>query len=233
MTSPQPPHPEWVVLSVGGSLLNDGQPNMDMARAVAGAIRKSGKRIGIVVGGGKEARAAAQAARERTGSEYYADVAGIAVTHKNAEALRQALGAGAGPKAYITFDDAAEAAKTQHYVVMGGTIPGITTDADSALLAEALYAKKLVNLSNTAIYDSDPRKNPNAKKYERMTFDQLRALANASDARKAGTNFVFDLLACSLVARSGIETHFVDGRNLQDVEAAIEGRPHGGTVVGR
>jgi len=116
---------------------------------------------------------------------------------------------------------------------MGGTIPGITTDTDSVLLAEAIKAKRLVNVSNVSgIYDSDPKTNKNAKKFERLTYDQLISLAMESDKRTAGTNFVFDLLACKLIARSSIEGHFVSWKDMDDVKAAIDGKKHGGTVVG-
>ena len=223
-----------VVLSVGGSLLNDGRPNLMMAEKLADVMKESGLSLGTVCGGGKQAREAAGIAREKTKSEFDADVAGIAVTHLNAECLREALGgskAGAGTHIFTDFMMARQAVGKQKYIVMGGTIPGITTDADSALLAEAIGAKRLVNVSNTAIYDSDPRSNPNAKKYDTLSYEQLIALANRSDQRKAGTHFVFDMLACSLIARSGIETHFVDGRDAGQLRAAILGQKHAGTVV--
>ncbi len=130
------------------------------------------------------------------------------------------------------FEFAKEPARENKAVVMGGTIPGITTDTDSVLLAEAVGAGRLVNVSNVdAIYDSDPRKNPNAKRYVKMGYEELIALASQSDKRMAGTNFVFDLLACKLIARSKIETHFVSYKKMDDLEAAIEGKKHGGTVV--
>ncbi len=115
---------------------------------------------------------------------------------------------------------------------MGGTIPGITTDTDAALLAEALHAKKLVNMSNVdAIYDSNPKTNPNAKKYSKLFYTDLVSLAARGDSRRAGENFVFDLVASKIIARSGIEAHFVNGRNLDEVKKAIEGKTHSGTVV--
>ncbi len=220
-----------VVLSVGGSLLNNGKPDADMAAKIAGALKSAGLPLGIVCGGGQQARKKAEKARKKSGSEFEADLAGIKITYKNADCLRKALGPEAGVKVFKDFKAARKAALSQKYVLMGGTIPGITTDADSALLAEALGAKRLVNLSNTAIYDSDPRTNPQAKKFSRMGYDELISLALKGDQRKAGTHFVFDMLACSLIARSKIETHFVDGRDLAQIQAAVLGQAHVGTVV--
>ncbi|MFH1306076.1 MAG: UMP kinase [Candidatus Micrarchaeota archaeon] len=222
---------KWTVLSVGGSLLNDGKPNMEMASSLAKIFRKTKLNLGIVCGGGKEARIAAQKARDEGGNEFDADLASVKITHKNAEALRKALGRGSGRKIFINFEKARDASKKQKYIIMGGTIPGITTDADSVLLAEALKSKKLINLSKTAIYTSDPATNPDAKKFNFLTYGELKQLAAKSDERKAGTHFVFDLLACSLIARSKIESHFIDGRNPEEVKNAILGKPHNGTIV--
>ena len=229
--TPMPYPAPHVVLSVGGSLLNDGKPNAAMADTLASAIMSAGISAGAVCGGGKQARTEADKARDATCSEFMADMAGIAITHKNADVLRKALGPSAGKKTFTDFLAARAAVGKQKFIVMSGTIPGITTDSDSALLAEAIGAKRLVNVSNTAIYDSDPRTNPNAKKFDTMNYAQLISLAQASDTRKAGTHFVFDLLACSLIARSRIETHFVDGRDIGQVRAAMLGGKHNGTVV--
>lgn len=223
---------EWIALSVGGSLLNDGKPNLHMAKNLAQIFKSTNRNLAIVVGGGKEAREVANKQRKLGKSEFYADYEAIKITHKNADTLRKALGKDAGEKIFIDFIEATKASKTQKYVLMGGTIPGITTDADSALLAEAIGAKTLINFSKTAIYDSDPSKNKNAKKYSKLSYSQLISLAVSSDKRKAGTNFIFDLLACNLIARSKIKTHFIDGTNSSEVKNAIENKPHNGTIVG-
>lgn len=226
-----------VVLSMGGSsIIPDGKPDLGYLKAMAQLIKKSKNSFGILCGGGTVARLYANAARELGAGEYEADSIAIRSTRQNAHLVVTALKA-AGVFVYDRviddFELAKEPSRECKAVVMGGTIPGITTDTDSVLLAEAIGAERLVNISNVdAIYDSDPRKNPNAKKFAKMTYEELNALAGASDMRKAGTNFVFDLLACKLIARSKIETHFVSFKKMADVEAAIEGRKHGGTVVG-
>jgi uridylate kinase len=225
-----------VVLSIGGSsVIPDGKPDLPFLKAMAQLIKRSKNSFGILCGGGTAARLYANAARELGAGEYEADSIAIRSTRQNAHLLLAALRS-AGIEAYERvvedFECAKEPARESKAVVMGGTIPGITTDTDSVLLAEAIGAKRLVNISNVdAVYDSDPRKNPAAKKFAKMTYDDLITLAGASDKRMAGTNFVFDFLACKLIARSRIETHFVSFRKMDDVENAIEGKRHGGTVV--
>jgi uridylate kinase len=223
-----------VVLSVGGSsVIPDLKPDLGFVKSLAGIIKKSKNKFGILTGGGSVARLYAKAARTLGASEYEADNIAIVSTKQNAQLVIAGLSA-EGVDVYRKVVDDFEEAKgiTNKAVVMGGTIPGITTDTDAVLLAESMGAKRLVNISNVdAIYDSDPKKNPKARKFAKMTYDELVALAAGSDKRKAGTNFVFDLLACKLISRSGIETHFVTGKSLKDMENAIEGKKHGGTVV--
>jgi uridylate kinase len=226
-----------VVLSIGGSsIIPDGKPDLGFLKAVSGLIRKSKNSFGILCGGGTVARLYANAARELGAGEYEADSIAIRSTKQNAHLLITALkGAGVDvfDRVIDDFEFAKEPARESKVVVMGGTIPGITTDTDSVLLAEAIGARRLVNVSNVdAIYDSDPRKNPGAKKYQKMGYDELISLASMSDKRMAGTNFVFDMLACKLIARSKIETHFVSFRKMDDLESAVEGKKHSGTVVG-
>ena len=225
-----------VVLSIGGSsIIPDGKPDLQFLKAIAALIKKSKNNFGILCGGGTAARLYANAARELCAGEYEADSIAIRSTKQNAHLLLLALrsaGIDACERVIEDFEMAKGPAGKKKVVVMGGTIPGITTDTDSVLLAEAIGAKRLVNVSNVdAIYDSDPRKNTSAKRFAKMTYEELITLASSSDKRMAGTNFVFDMLACKLIARSRIETHFVSFKKMDDLENAIEGKKHSGTVV--
>jgi uridylate kinase len=223
----------YVVLSLGGSLIY-GEKGLDrkFLESIKQIIEESDHSFGVVTGGGKKARDYAEEVRKKGGSEFDADVAAIRATKENAKELINVLGSLAYEKVADDFNEAREGAKKSKVVVMGGTIPGITTDTDAVLLAEALHAKRLVNISNVdAIYDSDPRKNPMAKRFKRLNYEQLVKLAIESDTRRAGEHFIFDILACKLISRSKIEAHFVSGKRLEDVKAAIEGMPHSGTVV--
>ena len=229
-----------IVLPIGGSSINgQGEPDLGFLHAISEMIIKKNKnsgsgRFGFVAGGGKIARVYANAARALGASEFNADEIAIMSTKQNARLLLEALrsaGCDVHGQVLETFGQAVTC--HEQCVVMGGTIPGISTDADSVLLAEAMGARRVINISNVdAIYDSDPKKNPSAKKFTRMAYDELIQLATRSDKRMAGTNFVFDLLACKLIARSGIEAHFVSNQKLDDIWQAISGGRHGGTVVG-
>ena len=213
-------------------LVNPGTPDTQYTASLVRLLRGMKYRFGIVVGGGKLARQWADAVRKRGGSEFEADEAAIKATKKNAQFVIDAIKKDVNAKVCNSFEEARKQAGKSKFVVMGGTIPGITTDSDAVLLAECLGAKRVLNLSNIdGIYSDNPVRNHNAKKFHRMAYKQLIDLAGKNDLRTAGTHFVFDFLACKLIARSKIEAHFVHGKNLLDVRKAIDGKPHGGTVV--
>ena len=219
-----------VVISLGGSVVNPGEPDVEFVKKMCAMLSKLSKGVEllIVCGGGVAARKYAHAI-QKLGNNFLADEAAILATHQNAIFVSSAL-----PNSVFCkeFDDARKMHENGKIPIMGGTVPGITTDDDAVLLAELVGAKRVVNLSNVdAIYDSDPKTNPKAKRFEKMKHDELIALATGGDKRRAGENFVFTLLACKLAARSNIEVHFVNGRNLEEAEAAILGKKHSGTVV--
>lgn len=237
MTTAKPTLPP-VVISLGGSMLfteSKGGLNIKYVRDFIRTllpIHESGLPVAVVVGGGRIAGEYTRAVRELGGNEFYADKLAIDGTRLNALFLIAGLGERAYPKVITDLDDAYHAMEEGLIPVGGGLIEGFTTDTVSVLFAERLKARRVVNISSVDyVYDSDPRANPKARRFESMTHQQLVDLANESDSRKARTNFVFDLIACKLAARSNIEVHFVGGKDLAEVKKAIEGRAHKGTVV--
>jgi uridylate kinase len=226
---------EWTVISLGGGIINPAGgtgPDVELIGKLCDAFKGAKTRIAIVTGGGKTAREYAEAARKLGAGEFDCDEIAILSTKQNAGLMLAGLRGVAFPAVLRDFREAVMHSDSWKVLVMGGTIPGITTDTDSALLAEALGAKRLVNLSNVdGIYDANPKDNPGARKFEQLGYGQLISLAANLDSRKAGENFVFDILACKIISRSNLEAHFVSGRNLDDVKKALEGKPHTGTVV--
>ena len=221
-----------VVISLGGSMVNGtGNPDLKFLKKFK-SLLKGKEKIGIVVGGGKIARDYVKASQNFSKNQFWGDTLAVYATRLNAALVTRAFEDEACPVVFQDFESAAIASKEYRIVVMGGTIPGITTDTDAVLLAEAMDAKRVINVSNVdGVYDSDPRKNKKAKMYKKMEFKQLLTLANTSDKRKPGTNFVFDVIACKLAARTKMELHFVGGKNISDLSKAMKGNPHKGTII--
>ncbi|UCC93245.1 MAG: UMP kinase [Thermoplasmata archaeon] len=185
----------------------------------------------VVVGGGHTARRYIEACRELGADETYLDLVGIDATRMNARLLISALQEGVYEGVPITLDEAMEAADSNGIVVMGGTHPGQTTDAVSAMLAERSGAEEMLVLTNVdGVYTADPRKDPDAMRLPEITTGRLLEIVSGG-AYKAGSNTVVDPVAAGIIHRAAIPTKVLDGRNLTQVTAALEGEDFVGTVV--
>jgi uridylate kinase len=218
-------------------LYKDGTLEVDVGylKRFCALVRKlhaEGEKLVIVVGGGALAKKYASQARDKTHSEFFADRSAIKATRENAQIVIGELGSVAHAIVCLSPDDCALALKAGKVAVSGGFLEGITTDACSVIVAERTGAKHVLNVSAVdGVFDSDPRKNPEAKHFATMTHAKLLDIAVRDDDRKARAHFIFDLVACKLAARSNIVLHFVGGANLAEVEKALRNEPHGGTVV--
>lgn len=225
---------EAVVLSLGGSvLIKDDGPDTAYLRALAKVlIGLSAKyKLYVVTGGGKIARQYIRAGRALGADESYLDEMGIEVTRLNARLLIVALGERACHSPPKNYEEAQHAARSNGIVVMGGVSPGITTDAVSALLAERVKAKRLVNATSVdGAYTADPKKDPTATRIPKMTHKELIELVGRAPA-SAGPNNVFDALGARVLERSKIELAIVDGKDLSNLIAALEGKKFKGTHV--
>jgi uridylate kinase len=215
-----------IVVSLGGSTLyREGKIDAAFVLRVAKIFKNfasQGNRLVVVVGGGILAKKAADSARERGFNDYYADKAAIDATRENAAVLLKTLGNSAvGVVTHI--DDAMPFLERGKIVVSGGMHPGLTTDSTSVLFAEAIGADSVVNVSNIdGLYDSDPKTNSKAKRFDKLSHQQLVDLAIKFDDRRARANFVFDIVACKLAARSKIKVFFTSKDKFIGLEK-IEG----------
>lgn len=227
-----------IVVSLGGSILFDSKGRFDydfagrIALALVRGFQSKGGRLIVLTGGGKRAREYANLAREKTGNEFFADRQAIKATRENAGELIKLLGGSAYGRVLESFDEADVALREGKIGVGGGMLEGLTTDAVAVLFAEKLGAKAVVNLGDTeGIYSADPRKSKSARRIGKMSHEELVKLAVANDSRKAGTHFVFDMVASKLAARGNIELRFANGRDLDQAMAAISGGKFVGTIV--
>lgn len=184
----------------------------------------------VVTGGGRIARYYINVGRDLGADESYLDELGIEVTRLNARVLITALGDHSFHAPPKNYDEALHAGRTHSIVVMGGVSPGITTDAVSALLAERVKAKRLVNATSVdGAYTADPKKDPEAKRIPTMTHSELISLVGHSTG--AGPNNVFDPVGARVLQRSKISLSIVDGNDMVNLRDALEGKKFKGTLV--
>ena len=225
---------ETVVISIGGSVLVPNEEDANYMKKLASMLKElaATHKLFIVTGGGRIARYYISFGRALNADERYLDELGIEVTRLNARLLIKALGDQTYPKPAEDIDEAEEAGKNHPIVVMGGTAPGHTTDAVSAMLAEKVVAVRLVNATNiNGVYDSDPKKNDNAEKFDRMSYEQLRGVSLKKHDR-AGPTVIFDARGAEIIAKARIPLYVCHGRDLKALKNAILGKKFDGTIVG-
>jgi uridylate kinase len=224
-----------LVLSLGGSVL---MPSLEENRLpeYAGVLRKLSREAAllVVVGGGGEARRYIRVARDLGLDEASGDEIGILVTRLNATLLAGVLGDAAFPAIACNQTEACCYAESGKIVVMGGITPAQTTDAVAAVLAERAGADLLVNVTSVdGIYTADPRKDPGARRIDRLTPKDLLEIVGSATLC-AGSNTVIDPIAAKVLDRCGIPMLVLDGREPSNLEdALLKGTYQGSLVTSR
>lgn len=224
---------EIIVISLGGSLIIPDQIDVEFLREFKKVILdhvEKGKKFIIVTGGGRFCRRYQEALKSLANTSIEdLDWLGIFSTRFNAEFLRLVFEEFAYSE--IVTDPTIGISLDRPLIMIGaGWKPGWSTDYDSVILAKSVGAKKIINLSNTDyLYDSDPQKNPNAQKIEKISWKEYRELIPKE--WDPGLNSPFDPIASGLAEREGIEVTIMNGKPISNLENYLEGKKFLGTVI--
>jgi len=184
----------------------------------------------IVAGGGKIARHYISHARSSGADESTLDELGIEVSRLNAKLLIYALKNKAYPHPPTNLQEVRHAVDSGLIVVAGGLHPGQSTNATAALIAEKIQATVFLNATDVdGIYDSDPNKNKNAKKFKRIDLKNLRRLLIHEDFVAGGYDLM-DIVALKVIERSKIKTRVLKA-DIKKLEKAIKGIPVGTEII--
>lgn len=177
----------------GEALMGDGQFGIDpdtVARMAAEvkAAKDSGLEICLVIGGGNIFRGMAGAAKGMDRAQ--ADYMGMLATVMNALAMQNALeqlGVTTRVQSAIQMDTVCEPVirrRAERHLDKGRVVifaagvgsPYFTTDSGAALRAAEMKCDALFKgTSVDGVYDADPKNNPDAIRYERLSFDRVLA----------------------------------------------------------
>ncbi|HET8793968.1 MAG TPA: UMP kinase [Nitrososphaeraceae archaeon] len=184
----------------------------------------------VITGGGNIARLYINFARNLGQDEATLDLIGIAISRINAKLLIASLGNYAYPDVPQSLDEVGRFIESNKIIVSGGLHPGQSTNATSALIAEKTGASEFINATDVkGIYDSDPRKNKDARLYEKIELSKLLNML-LKESSMAGEYDLLDIVALKVIERSKIKTKVVlsDPVNIADT---IEGRTYIGTEL--
>jgi uridylate kinase len=220
-----------IVISLGGSLLTKELTPVNFKKYadVLRRLKNNGHKLVVVCGGGKVAREYRDVAKKFTSDNILLDWIGIQATHMNAFTLIAALGKNAYTVSLRTAQEVKKNLKDK-ILVCGGNIPGSSTGYDAALFAESIKADLLIKASDVdGVYSDDPDKNPNAKKFDRLTHDEFLRIIE-QNPQTPGEYRLFDLKATKLIKKNKIKTVFIDGNDPEEIIRAVEGKHHG-TII--
>ncbi len=190
--------------------------------------------VGIIIGAGNiwRGRDAAENGMERASADYM----GMLGTILNSLALQnalEALGIETRTMTAIAIPSVAEPylrrkaihhLETNKVVIFGGGTgnPFFSTDSAAALRAAEVGAKTILMAKNgcDGVYDSDPRHNPNAKKFLNITYQELIEKELQ----------VMDLTAATLCKENNIKTIVFD-MNVKGNVAKVLEHPEIGTII--
>lgn len=185
-------------------------------------------KFAIICGGGKLARAFQEISSKSSKlSDEELDWLGIYATKINAYLVKSIFGNNAedfiieNPNKKINF--------RKNILIAAGWLPGWSTDYDAVLLAKNLGIKEIVNMSNIDyVYDKDPKKIKDAKKIEKVSWEQYTKLI--SNKWKAGMNVPFDPIAAKEAKKLRMKVNII-GKDLKNLENLLEGKKFKGTVI--
>ncbi len=223
---------EKVVISLGGSLIIPEEIDInflkDFKELILQEVEK-GKKFVLITGGGKVCRKYQNAAKE-LGNPTNEDLdwIGIASLKLNAELVRVIFNDIANKE--VVADLSQPFVFEKNIVVGSAYRPGHSTDVDSMLAAKTVGAKKVVNLSNTDyVYDSDPRKNPSAKKIEKISWSEYRKLI--PQEWNPGLNTPFDPIASKMAEEGSVTVVTMNGKNIENLKKCLNGEEFTGTTI--
>lgn len=189
-----------------------------------------GDRFILTVGGGKTARNYQAAAERISGvDDEERDWLGIHATRLNAHLLRTIFKGKAHPLIAKDFDEPLPDF-SEPILVGAGWKPGWSTDYIAVLLAERYQARSVLNLSNIDyVYAQDPRENPDAQRYDQLSWAQLREIVG--DEWSPGLSAPFDPIASKRAESLELNVVILNGRKIANMEAFFQGQPFEGTTI--
>ena len=184
----------------------------------------------IVAGGGTIARHYISHARSSGVDESTLDELGIEISRLNAKLLIYALKGKAYSHPPTTLQEVRHAVDDGLIIVAGGLHPGQSTNGTAALIAEKIKAEQFLNATDVdGVYDMDPNKFKQAKKFKSIEMKNLKNILVHEDSVAGGYDLM-DIVALKIIERSKIQTRILKS-DPKIIEKAIKGGNVGTKII--
>ena len=224
-----------IVISLGGSIMVpdaiDWQFIKNFKKLILEFVKKGYKFV-IITGGGRTCRNYQEAATKISNiTNDDKDWLGIHSSRLNGHLLRTIFRQYAHPKINTNPHDLEDFYNFKEAILIAaGWRPGNSTDYDAVVLAKYMDIKKVVNLSNIDyVCNKDPRKFPDAKKIEKISWSDFRKIVG--DKWDPGMHAPFDPIASKIAQEENIEVAIMNGRDLMNLKNYLDGKKSKGTIV--
>ena len=199
------------VFAVGGGIIQDNLENME--EFVSSFPDE--EQIAVVTGAGDLNKYQSAV----SGNNGEKDLIGIKATRLHAQTVLTEM-ENAYPETPETPEEVQVAASSGKNVVMGGLVPGYSTDAVAATVAELLDADLYIATTVDGIYSEDPEEVSDAEKFDEISVEKLLEITGG--ANEPGVYSVVDEAAVRIIDRSEISTKIfqADLENLENPESA-------------
>lgn len=219
-----------ITISLGGSIINPGEIDnqflSDFSKMIIKLLPEF--KFVIVCGGGKVARQYIKGLPDGL-TEGERDYMGIAATWLNAQLLTYYFKGYCSPILPSTVKDLTKQMQTYDIGLSGGFLPAVKTDEDAAILADLYGSPILINVTNVdGIYDKDPQKHSDAKKYEKLSYKQFYEVVSPLSLG-AGSNAPFTLIAAKICQRSNMKI-IICPKEVKKIQDAIKGQNVGSII---
>ena len=223
------------MISLGGSLIVPYEIDFEFLKEFKQFILKrieKGDRFILITGGGKTARKYQTAAENIVQiDDSDKDWLGIFATRINGHLLKIIFKDEANKILIEDVDmDLKDLEFNEKILIGSGWKPGFSTDNVAVLLAEKFNAEDVINLSNVEyVYSEDPRVNPDAKRYERICWDNFCKIVG--DTWIPGMSVPFDPIASKKCKEIKLKVAIINGRDLTSLNNYLDRKEFKGTLI--
>lgn len=237
---------KFLAIKIGGSMLSKSEEvlfDFDYARKIRNLLKEvalEGYFIGINIGGGYITRKYQNLARTHgEGDEIDLHKLGITTTNVNAQIFHGLFGAEIYPEVikYKEYDEFMSGKlnldlENYKFLLVTASKPGISNDWNATQLGLRLGTKTIIDIKNIdGVYTADPKKDPNAKKIDRLTWDEYFDVIGNPKEFEPGGNYPVDIETARLAKENGVKFLIIGGEDFQNIKNAMLGQEFNGTII--